>query len=84
MQTFTGHTNLNYRCHSVLNNAEDKVVAGDETGTLHIWDVLSGKQIHKAPAHEKAVLWTECNPAVQGQVVTAGADGMVKLWGAVA
>lgn len=81
LQTFTGHENTQYRCHSALSNRQDTVVAGDENGHLHTWDVLSGKRRStRRGAHTKAVLWTECNPKVDGQVLTAGADGVVNVW----
>ncbi|CAO1617743.1 unnamed protein product [Sympodiomycopsis kandeliae] len=86
LQEFSGHKNKEYRCHSVLSNKEDQVLAGDEDGLLHMWDVLKGKQIQeliplaKRNRHEKAILWTECNPKIDGQIVTAGADGVVKIW----
>lgn len=90
LQSFQGHTNKSYRCHSTLSAArEDLVLAGDETGQLRVWDVLSGKQksatetattTTTASPHKKAILWTECSPVDAGHVVTAGADGLLALW----
>jgi mitogen-activated protein kinase organizer 1 len=87
LQTFTGHTNTYYRCHSTLTSTEDAVLAGDEKGRLRGWDVLSGKEVDvangrtsSAPEHDKTILWTECNPKKMGEVVTSGAYGSVKVW----
>lgn len=87
LQTFMGHTNTSYRCHSTLTSTEDAVLAGDEKGRLRVWDVLSGKEMDVAngrasstPEHDKTILWTECNPKKLGEVVTSGADGNVKVW----
>ncbi|KDN44704.1 WD40 repeat-like protein [Tilletiaria anomala UBC 951] len=91
LQSFAGHGNTAYRCHSSFAASEAVVISGDEGGRLCAWDVLSGKQTpigavplnggaaHKA--HAKAVLWTEESPA-QGDVdvLTASADGVLKVW----
>ncbi|CAO1625047.1 unnamed protein product [Jaminaea pallidilutea] len=86
LQSCQGHTNKSYRCHSTLSAArEDLVLAGDETGQLRVWDVLSGKPKRQtgttaASPHKRAILWTECSPVDAGHVVTAGADGLLALW----
>ena len=82
LQTFTGHTNTEYRCHSTLTQAEDRVYAADEQGKLRGWDVLTGKSIGEVDvsSNGKAVLWTECNPKKPAEIATATADGMVHMW----
>ena len=87
LQTLRGHKCQSYRCRSALSLPyEDVVISGDETGKLRAWDILSGKDVDVANGtkgvseHKKTILWTECNPTKEGQVVTAAADGTVKVW----
>lgn len=93
LQSFTGHRNERYRCHSAVTRpVEDRVVGGDEEGVVRVWDLLSGKVVQTLSVGEdsatprtgrsKAILWTECNPRAQGplEVVTGGADGAIHVW----
>ncbi|CDS01375.1 hypothetical protein, partial [Sporisorium scitamineum] len=83
LQSCTGHEHQQYRCRAVLTNEEDAVIAGDEAGNLLGWDVVSAERVavgSKERAHGKAVLWVECNPQDAGEMVSAGADGVVKVW----
>lgn len=34
----------------------------------------------KKPAHDRAILWTDHHPT-ERTMVTAGADGLIKVWG---
>lgn len=89
LQSFRGHTNQSYRCHSVLAQNEAAVLSGDEEGRICAWDMLNGQQISVAGGssgkaqHQKSVLWVEESP-VQGDhdVLSAGADGVLKVWSA--
>lgn len=88
LQSFNGHNNTSYRCHSSFAAGEAAVVGGDEDGILWGWDVLTGKKLNagagaksESKSHDKSILWAEGSPA-QGanEMVTAGADGFVKIW----
>ncbi|TKY86633.1 hypothetical protein EX895_004272 [Sporisorium graminicola] len=83
LQSYRGHQHQQYRCRAVLTNEEDAVIAGDEAGDLVGWDVVSSERVSvgsKERAHGKAVLWVECNPQDAREMVSAGADGVVKVW----
>ncbi|KAK0538130.1 hypothetical protein OC842_001379 [Tilletia horrida] len=114
LQTLRGHRNLSNRCHSVFTPDEASVLAGDETGILWRWDLLTADgapvkpdqilstktaygdrrraadaptrdpnavQIAADVAHSRAVLWTEMSPIQNsGLCLTAGADGVLKIW----
>jgi mitogen-activated protein kinase organizer 1 len=86
LQTIVGGTNVHYRCRSILSTGDSTILAGDELGKVRVWDVLTGRErnfTHGNPAtkeHSKAVLWIEATQKEGGKVVTAGADGVVKIW----
>jgi hypothetical protein len=50
--------------------------------TVRIWDLASGKELYKFVGHEKGVLSVAIDPGGQQQVVSAGADGTMRLWDA--
>ncbi|GAA6003377.1 WD40 repeat domain-containing protein [Rhodotorula paludigena] len=84
VQTFSGHKNTSYRSQSCIGAREETVICGDEEGKVWRWDLESGAPIGSPfKAHERAILWTAHHPKEQ-QLVTAGADGSVKVWGAAA
>ena len=83
LQQYKGHTHKQYRCKAVLTPDEDGVVVGDEQGRLMGWDMVSAEQVlvgKEAQAHGKQVLWVEYNPQDGREMVSAGADGVVKVW----
>lgn len=86
LQEFKGHKHQEYRCKAAFVSEEDGVVVGDEEGKLVGWDVVTGEQVgvgekgSEGKAHGKGVLWVECNPQDSGKMVSAGADGVVKVW----
>lgn len=85
LQTIEGGVNVHYRCRSILSSDDGTIIAGDEQGKVRAWDVLTGKEQRFAQdstsgEHSKAVLWVEATQKEGGKVVTAGADGVVKIW----
>ncbi|CCF53619.1 hypothetical protein NDA11_002608 [Ustilago hordei] len=87
LQTYKGHKHESYRCKSDFTNEEDGVVFGDEEGNLVGWDTVSGERLAVGSkgeaAHTKPILWVEHNPdsSQEGsEIVTASADGVVKIW----
>ncbi|GAC96507.1 hypothetical protein PHSY_004087 [Pseudozyma hubeiensis SY62] len=84
LQEYKGHKHEEYRCRAVFSGGEeDGVVVGDEGGELVGWDLVSGERVsvgQKGGEGGKAVLWVEFNPATGGEMVSAGADGIVRIW----
>jgi len=85
LQQFTAasYSVKNYRCRAVFGSGEASVVGGDEGGRVWAWDLLDGQVLQPDPpprVHEKVVTWTEHHPTDAGEVVTASADGTVKVW----
>ncbi|KAF8893991.1 nuclear mRNA splicing protein [Infundibulicybe gibba] len=83
LNTFTGHKNDSYRCRACFGHAEASVICGDEGGMVWAWDLLDAKPLQPNPppkAHEKVITWTEHHPTDAGEMLTASADGTVKVW----
>lgn len=94
LQTFRGHTQASFRCHSTLSLDESLVLAGDETGFVYAWDMVSSRTVwserpdyaqsvryRRAPQTPVRVLWTERSPDTSvPQFVTASSCGTVHLW----
>lgn len=84
LQTIKGGVNVQYRCRSMLSADDSTIIAGDEQGRIQVWDVLSGKQRsftnQLSEGHTKAVLWIEATTKESGRIVSAAADGTVKIW----
>lgn len=87
LQSYNGHKHQSYRCKATLTNEEDAVISGDEEGNLVGWDMVSSERLSVGPkegsAHGKPILWVEANPDQTSdgpEIVTASADGTVKIW----
>ncbi|EJD03245.1 nuclear mRNA splicing protein [Fomitiporia mediterranea MF3/22] len=75
LNDFTGHTNESFRCRACFGHAEASVICGDENG--------QAKPLAPNPppkVHEKVITWVEHHPIDVGEMVTASADGTVKVW----
>lgn len=83
LNTFTGHKNDSYRTCACFGYGQASVVCGDEEGRIWSWDLVTGKPANPNPppkAHTKAITWTEHHPIKNDELLTASADGTVKVW----
>lgn len=85
LQTIEGGHNAKYRCRSIYTQNDACIVAGDEDGNLSSWDVVSGQSVKmtepsRQPPHQKAILWTERASCSEDRMLTASADGTIKIW----
>jgi len=83
LNDFAGHVHTSYRCRACFGHGEASVVAGDENGAIWAWDLLDAKPLKPDPppkVHHKVVTWTEHHPSEAGELITASADGTVKVW----
>lgn len=83
LNTFSGHLNTSYRTRACFAHGEAAVICGDEEGRVWAWDLVNGTPLgaDKPPkVHEKVITWTEHHPLHAGEMVTASADGTVKVW----
>ncbi|PPQ93789.1 hypothetical protein CVT25_013498 [Psilocybe cyanescens] len=83
LNDFTGHVNEAYRCRACFGHAEATVICGDEKGQIWAWDLVDAKIMQPNPppkVHSKLITWTEHHPTEAGEMITASADGTVKVW----
>lgn len=83
LNTFTGHSHTSYRCRACFGHAEASVVCGDEDGRVWAWDLVDATALQPNPppkVHNKVITWTEHHPTQPDEMVTASADGTVKVW----
>ncbi|KAI0028601.1 nuclear mRNA splicing protein [Vararia minispora EC-137] len=83
LNDFSGHKHSSYRCRTVFGHGEATVACGDEAGAVWAWDILDATALQPNPppqVHHKVVTWIEHHPTEVGELVTASADGTVKVW----
>ncbi|KAI9572070.1 WD40-repeat-containing domain protein [Boletus coccyginus] len=83
LNAFTGHAHMSYRCRACFGHEEASVVCGDENGQVWAWDLVDAAVLQPNPppkVHNKVITWTEHHPSEAGEMVTASADGTVKVW----
>lgn len=75
LQSYTGHSNKDYRIRSCLGLADAVVISGSEDGHIFAWDLLEGTVIAKIDAHDgKVASAVACNGA-RKEWASAGVDG---------
>ncbi|KAL4248663.1 WD repeat domain-containing protein MORG1 [Abortiporus biennis] len=83
LNDFTGQTVTTYRCRSCFGHGEASIMCGDEKGMLWAWDLLDASVLSPNPPpviHDKVITWVEHHPTEDGELITASADGTVKVW----
>ncbi|PFH50903.1 hypothetical protein AMATHDRAFT_75291 [Amanita thiersii Skay4041] len=83
LNDFSGHVNTAYRCRGCFGHAEATVICGDEKGMVWVWDLMDAKVLPPNPPpknHYKVITWTEHHPTDANELITASADGTVKVW----
>lgn len=79
LQSYSGHTNKDYRIRSCLGMVDAAVVSGSEDGYLYAWDLLEGKVIEKLEAHGRKVASAVAWNGTKKEWASAGTDGREKL-----
>lgn len=80
LQTFKGHVNTEYRIRSCLGHADKYVLSGSEDGRLLTWDLVSGKVISEAPAHDGGVVTCVTYHPKKSQALSSGVNGAISVW----
>ncbi len=58
---------------------EETLIVVDRRGHLHMWDVTTGRRLHRSEAAHDGGAW-QVVPVGGGRFVTAGDDGRVRSW----
>ncbi|XP_066279369.1 pre-mRNA-processing factor 17-like isoform X2 [Branchiostoma lanceolatum] len=77
---FKGHMVAGYACQMDFSPDMSYVVSGDADGKLFIWDWKSTKLYSKIKAHDGVCISCLWLPHETSKVITAGWDGLIKLW----
>ncbi|KAH9917886.1 nuclear mRNA splicing protein [Epithele typhae] len=83
LNDFKGHASESYRIRSCFGHGEATVICGDEGGAVWAWDLVDASPLQPNPppqVHKKVITWVEHHPVEVGELVTASADGTVKVW----
>ncbi|KAI1785911.1 nuclear mRNA splicing protein [Ganoderma leucocontextum] len=83
LNDFKGHASASYRIRACFGHGEASVVCGDEDGKVWAWDLVDAAPLQPNPppkVHDKVITWIENHPMEAGELITASADGTVKVW----
>lgn len=83
LNKFTGHSHESYRARACFGYEDATVVCGDEDGRVWGWDLVDAAVLQPNPppkVHNKVITWIEHHPSEAGEMITASADGTVKVW----
>ncbi|KAG8900970.1 hypothetical protein FRB99_005660 [Tulasnella sp. 403] len=83
LNIYKGHLNENYRSRACFGHGQSTIICGDENGKVWTWDLLTAAVIGPNPPesiHDKVINWVEHHPSEPGNMLTASADGTVKIW----
>lgn len=80
LNTFTGHNQEKYRLESTFTADESTVISGSEDSSIFLWDTLSGQIVNKLTGHSGAVVSVSSHPKNNQILLSASADGTIKLW----
>ncbi|KAL7273671.1 hypothetical protein RUND412_003443 [Rhizina undulata] len=82
LQSYKGHVNKDFRVSSCFGDHDKYVVTGSEDGKIWVYDLLEGKMVDKLSAHGgKVITAVTYSPVGKRQMLSAGADGTVVVWG---
>jgi hypothetical protein len=59
---FEGHKNSDFKVDSALSYDDAMVISGSEDGTVVMWDLVSGRELHRAREHPAVVCSVSCHP----------------------
>ena len=84
LNTFTGHKHEKYRLESIFSQDESTIISGSEDSNIYLWDILtsgSGQSVKtKLSGHSGAVVSLSQHPKINSILLSASADGTIKLW----
>jgi mitogen-activated protein kinase organizer 1 len=70
-----------YKLEAVLSSDDAHVLAGSETGALHVWDLVSAETVARLTGHTAPVCSVASHPDVAYCAALTGShDGTARLW----
>eukprot|EP00033_Pygsuia_biforma_P001180 GCRY01001341.1.p1 GENE.GCRY01001341.1~~GCRY01001341.1.p1 ORF type:complete len:550 (+),score=139.71 GCRY01001341.1:238-1887(+) len=79
-KVFQGHFVSGYACQPCFSPDGAYVVSGDSGGFVHFWEWRTKRKIKKEKAHDAVCITTAWHPLETSKLITAGWDGVIKLW----
>ena len=81
-KTYQGHINKKFSIGGAfgIDGTEGFLVSGSEDGDLVFWDVETKEVVQKEKGHHGCVLWVDTAPGPNGNIVSGGMDGTVRIW----
>ena len=81
LQSFTGHTNAQFRVTACATPDDAHVISGSECGRLFVWDLVEGGVVASLVAHSKPIAAVvACRRDEATVIVTGSADGTIKTF----
>ena len=77
---FKGHKNSDYKVDSCFTHTDTHIVSGSEDGKIYFWDLIEAKMVHVIDNAHKSVGYSVAYHPKEACLLTASADGAVKIW----
>jgi WD40 repeat protein len=72
-----GSSPLSFNHFDLFQSEPLGAASGDENGSIRLWELLTGKCLHKLSGHSSAVMALTCTPSY---IVSAGLDERLYVW----
>ena len=79
LNTFTGHSNKEYKLDSFVSCKDTFVMSGSEEGDIYFWDLIQAKVIHKIESAHEGTVYSMTRHTSKDIIITAS-TGCVKVW----
>lgn len=81
-KTFSGHHNKKYALGGAFGEYRGNpfIVTGDEDGKIWIWNAETKHLLQTWKGHGGVAIWADTHAGLN-EIVTAGTDGVVRVWG---
>ncbi|PVU88315.1 hypothetical protein BB560_006382 [Smittium megazygosporum] len=80
LNSFTGHSNKQYRLKSCFDKNDEFVFSGSEDSSIYIWEMLSGNVLNVLNAHSNIVCSVDVSPD-NLRLASSSVNGQVIVWG---
>lgn len=79
---YAGHNNkLGAKLQACATGSDAHVALGDESGRVHVWDLVEGTHVGEIQAHaDTAVVTAVAYHANRNALLTTGTDGLAHVW----